>query len=361
MITVWLLAALAAPPELPTVGTAAPDEALNALFRRREGWIGADGAFSVPLSDTRSLWLFSDTWVGRIDGGRRKPVAMVNNSVGVMDGVGAKAQLTFHIPKNANDKPAALFVPPDGQGWFWLFAGHFANDQLHIFLPRMEKTGRGGAFGFRGVDLWLGTVSNPEAQPSRWKITYTKVPCADLANPHRKIAFGSAVLATDEYTYVYGYEETPGKLFPTRRLLTARVPPGKLTDFTAWRFLANGTWTTTWKDATPQADGLATEFSVSYVRGLQQYALVYTEWGLSDRIVGRFARSPEGPWSEPLLLYRCPEAKDKTTFTYAGKAHPQLAGERELVISYAVNAFELAPVVQNAELYWPTFVRVQLK
>jgi hypothetical protein len=278
-----------------------------------------------------------------------------------MDGVGAKAKLTFHIHHDLKNKPVALFTPPDGQGWFWLFAGHLTNDQLHIFLPRMTKTDAGGAFGFRGVDLWLGTVSNPKVEPTRWKITYAKVPFADLATAERKIAFGSAVLSVGDYTYVYGYEETPGKLFPQRRLLIARVPHEQFTDFSAWRFHANGEWKADVQQATGQAEGLATEFSVSYVRGLKQYALVYSEFGLSDRIVGRFAKTPEGPWSEPVLLYRCPEAKDKTTFTYAGKAHPQLAGERELVISYVVNAFELAPVINNAELYWPTFVRVQLQ
>src|SRR5262245_40490953 len=43
-------------------GQAQPDEKLNRLFERTSGWIGADGAFSVSLSDDRSLWLFSDTW-----------------------------------------------------------------------------------------------------------------------------------------------------------------------------------------------------------------------------------------------------------------------------------------------------------
>ena len=63
-----------------------------------------------------------------------------------------------------------------------------------------------------------------------------------------------------------------------------------------------------------------------------------------------------------MLLYTCPEMKkDKKNFTYAGKAHAHLAGDNELVVTYAVNSFELAPVINNAELYWPMFVRVKLK
>jgi hypothetical protein len=115
-------------------------------------------------------------------------------------------------------------------------------------------------------------------------------------------------------------------------------------------------------DAVGQIDGLATEFSVTYLPDLKRYALVYTESGLSARILGRFSVSPEGPWSGPVLLYNCPEMKqNKKVFTYAAKAHPHLAGGNGLIVSYVVNAFELGPVIDDAKLYWPRFVRVTLK
>src|SRR5262249_5673123 len=160
--------------------------------RRADGWIGADGAFSVPLSDKRTLWLFSDTWVGTIRDGKRKDVEMVNNSVGVQEGSGADAKITFAIAKNKDGKPAALFVPPDGDGWFWLFAGYHAGGKLHVFLPRVESTGAGGAFGFRNVGLWLGTVENPLDEPTAWKIKYTKVRFAEFGKEWTR-SFGSAV------------------------------------------------------------------------------------------------------------------------------------------------------------------------
>ena len=53
--------------------------------------------------------------------------------------------------------------------------------------------------------------------------------------------------------------------------------------------------------------------------------------------------------------------RDKRVFSYAAKAHPHLAGDSELVISYCVNAFDLGTVVNDATLYWPSFVRVTLK
>jgi hypothetical protein len=362
-----LTLAVGAPPEptsprtAPQVSSAEPDPALNAQFRTKDGWIGGDGAYSVSLPGGRSFWLFSDTWIGNIRDGKRRDATMVNNTVGVRSGTGADAKVEFFVQKSTDGKHSAIFTPPDGKGWFWLNAGHHADGKLHVFLPRIEKTAAGGAFGFKSVDLWLGSVSNPDAEPTKWKITYAKVPFSSFEEK-QKVSFGSSVLTAGEHVYIYGYEELPGRPFPPRKLLVARVEKEKFTDFDSWRFLADGDWKPDMKSATGQAGGLGTEFSVSFVPGLKRYALVYTEKGLSERIVGRFATAPEGPWSEPVLLYTCPEMKkDRAVFTYAGKAHPHLAGDNELVISYASNSWELAPVINNAELYWPTFVRVKLK
>jgi hypothetical protein len=240
-------------------------------------------------------------------------------------------------------------------------AGVPVNDQLAVFLPRIEKTTAPGAFGFKQVEQWLGVVENPDADPTTWKATYTKIPFGEYGRG-RTLSFGSAALRVGEFVYVYGYEEKPGKPFPARRMVVARVPADKLADFGAWRFHSAGGWAADTKTIAPLAGGLATEYSVSYLPGLKRYAAVYTQNGLGDRIVGRFAASPEGPWSDPVLLYRCPEmARDKKVFSYAAKAHPQLADEDELVISYCVNSFDLAPVLNDASLYWPTFVRVKLK
>lgn len=355
---VVIVVAMAAP---PSVEKAEPAADLDKLFRRTEGWIGADGAFSVPLSDTRTLWLFSDTWVGSIHDGKRKDAAIVNNTVGVQVGNGADAKITYAIQADDEGHPRPLFAPPDGKGWFWLFAGHLADGKLHVFLPKSEKTTGKGAFGFRNVEMWLGTVSNPLEEPTKWKIDYAKVPFTEFGKDRQR-SFGSAVLRDGKYVYIYGYEQKPGKPFPTRKLIVARAPPNSLADFESWQFRGDSAWRSDVKDAVAQIDKLGTEFSVSYLAGLKQYALVYTENGLSDRIVGRFAAAPEGPWSDAVLLYTCPEMKkDKKVFSYAAKAHPHLAKGNELVVSYAVNAFELAPVINNPELYWPRFVRVQLK
>ena len=112
----------------------------------------------------------------------------------------------------------------------------------------------------------------------------------------------------------------------------------------------------------PLADGLATEFSVTPNPMGKGYVAVYTESGLSDRIVARFADQPEGPWSAATLLYTSPEMKkDKGVFCYGARAHPWAANRNELVLTYCQNTWEFKNVFQNDSIYRPKFVRVQLK
>src|SRR5262245_32820098 len=95
----------------PVVQSAAPAPELDALFDRADGWIGADGAYSVALSPKRTLWLFSDTWVGKVRDGRRTDATIVNNTVGVQEGPGGR--VTYSIARGPGGKPAALIVPAD--------------------------------------------------------------------------------------------------------------------------------------------------------------------------------------------------------------------------------------------------------
>jgi hypothetical protein len=99
----------------------------SSLFQQTDGWIGADGAHSVTLSPKKTLWLFSDTWVGKVRDGRRTNATIVNNTVGVQEG--SSGRVTYTIAHGPDGKPTALIVPVDKRGWFWLQAG--AADRGH--------------------------------------------------------------------------------------------------------------------------------------------------------------------------------------------------------------------------------------
>jgi hypothetical protein len=336
------------------VKSAVPAPDLDALFARTDGWIGADGAYSVALSPKRTLWLFSDTWVGKIRDGRRTDATIVNNTIGLQEGVGGRVALS--IARRPDGRPAALIVPADGRGWFWLQAGVADNGRLSLFLNQVEKTDDKSVFGFRSVGLWLGTVANAVQPPESWHVEQAKMPNT-VFSEDRMLAWGAAVLQVGDDLYVYGTDERRGKGFPNRQMVIARAPAASVGNFAAWRYFRNGLWVEDFRSPSPLASNIASEFSVTPFG--ERYLAVYTEHGLSPRIMGRTANHPWGPWSEPAVLYECPEmGRDKKLFCYGAKAHPTLSAGQDVIVSYVVNSFDFWQVAREAKLYWPRFVRV---
>jgi hypothetical protein len=341
-------------------GKAEPMPEMNALFQPHEGWIGGDGAYSVAFAPRRTLWLFSDTWVGSVRQGKRQNATIVNNTLGLLDGQGKDAKPQFVVRKDADGKPTAFIAPADQRGWYWLQAGASSGDRLYLFLAQIERTKDPGVFGFRQIGQWLGSVANPHAPPTSWRIAQRKLPCT-IFTPQRQISFGAAVLRDGDYLYVFGTDEDLKPTAQDRYLIVARVPAAAVEDFAAWRFYQEGRWGAEFRTATRLVKGMASEGSVSYLPEFQRYVLVYTEGGLSARILARSAAAPWGPWSAATVLYQCPECGwDKKIFCYAAKAHPALATGDELVISYVANSLDFWQVAADARLYWPRFIRVRL-
>jgi hypothetical protein len=352
--------ALAAPPAV-SFGEGEPLPKLNSLFEQKQGWIGADGAHSVARNARRTLWLFSDTWVGGVRDGKRVDATIVNNSVAVQDGKGDAAKLRFVIRRNADRKPVALVTPADGRGWFWLQAGAYANQKLYLLLSQMEKTDAPGVFNFRQIGQTLGIVANPDDDPTSWRMEQRKLPCT-VFSAERGLTFGAAMLRDGDYLYVYGTDEDIKAKGRDRYLIVARVTTSAVEDFAAWRFYHGGRWDTDSRAPSRMVGGMASECSVSYLPAFKQYVLVYTEGGLSARILARTAASPTGPWSDAAVIYRCPEAGwDKRIFCCGAKAHASLAAGDELIVSYVANSFDFWQVAADARLYFPRFIRVKLR
>ena len=171
------------PEPLPTPVDARSAMDWNTRFSPSDGWIGGDGVYSVALSPEKTLWLFSDTFVGKVQDGRRTGATMVNNTVAIQDGHGDQAMLRFVVRRDVSGKPMALITPADGRGWFWLQAGFFSQGRLYLFLAQIERHGE-GVFGFRQTGTWLGIVANPVDDPVRWKVDQKKVPHSLFSDEH---------------------------------------------------------------------------------------------------------------------------------------------------------------------------------
>lgn len=335
----------------------------EALFLNAEGWTGADGAYSVAVDQNTTLWFFGDTWIGQIKDGRHIDATLVNNSVAVQQGKNPQtATIEFHWGRTPGDRPAALFQPADGRGWFWVFDGVMTPRGLYLFLIQVERTMTEAVFGFKVVGTWLGHIGNPTEAPLKWRIEQTRIPWSGLPNSGT-ILWGSAVLPVDDFLYVYGTAEDDGGEVRHKQMILARVPLSVPADFSRWRFYAGGSWVSDFKQASRLLEKVPNEYSVSYLSGLKQYVLVYSEDGLSRNILARLSRNLQGPWGEATQLYECPEARwDDSIFCYAGKAHAILSqGPHELVITYIANSLDFDKMANDARLYRPRFLRATFK
>src|SRR5262245_33553686 len=79
-LAAWAAAACATAPAAPP---AAP--ACFPTFPYEQGWLGGDGAYSVALSPTRTLWLFGDTFVGSPEQQSRDGATFIHNSIGISE------------------------------------------------------------------------------------------------------------------------------------------------------------------------------------------------------------------------------------------------------------------------------------
>lgn len=331
----------------------APD--WNQLFQKTNGWLGADVAYSIPLTDNKSVWLFGDTLVGQVAGGKRLHCRMIHSSIALQQ-TGEAPQ--FFYPTDKKHNPESFMKSPAAHTDFWLSDGVRTGRGLFIFMQQVAWTG-GGVWGFHCIGTWLASVENPDAPPARWKITTKKLPFTSLASGE-DATLGAETLQADGYIYVYGYAN-PQHSAAQKNLILARTPENELDDFNAWEFFSNGHWTKDFQNITPMFFGAPPEGSVSWQPFLKKYVFVYTD-GIGGKIVMRLSDAPEGPWTVPVTLYQCPEMGiSREVFCYAAKAHPEWSATNELLISYASNSQSFSEVLNDTRLYWPRFIRVKFE
>ena len=337
-----------------------PDSSQNKLFESTDGWIGGDGFQSLQLDADRILWLFSDTWIGRVENQRRVDATIVNNTLAIQSGLGPSAMCQFIVRRGLDGQATAFVKPDDGIGWFWMQSGIRIQDKLYWFLTQVDRTEETGVFAFKIIGQSLGIVSGVDGDPMQWKISQNKIPSSHF-DSQSEVAWGSGLIEVGEFLYVYGSDEDVYPKYRDRHLVVARVPKQHLADFGQWEFFTGDQWQSDWQQCKRIVPKMASDCSVMFLPKYNCYLLTYTEGGLSSRIMARTARDPWGPWSEASVAFECPEMKlDKRVFCYNGKAQPLLSSDDEIVISYVANSFELSQIAEDSGMYLPRFIRLKL-
>lgn len=355
----------------PTFGTAAQNSSLNNKFTAYgnsntllDDWTGGDSTYSAKLPDGRTVFGFSDTFLGTVntDGSRPLTIAdggttpFINNTF-VVQSSGGTLTSTAHGGTAA--APTALMPPRDGSHLYW--AADMTTNGSEIQQPYREyKVGSSGPLDVTFEDNVLARFS---ASNLKQPVSVTALPSS------RKIMWGSGLMKADGYTYIYGTEDlgTDGK-----HMYVARVSGTDLRG--SWSYLASygatsspsdDTWSTSESAALRVLSGVSNEFSVSKRGNFSILVTQDTKLAFSSEIDSYLSCSPQGPFSDEHTVYNTPETStfEGRVYTYNAHAHASLTTSNNLVVSYNVNSLDdrkgsVNDNYAHVSIYRPRFINV---
>jgi len=329
----------------PPLRTWKPDTQYQDRFERQDGWLGAEGAYSLPLNAQRTLWVFSDTVAGQAGG----PISMTHNS------------LALETPDGFEFSEKQSFTPPDGRGWFWVYDGAPAPEAGHqqLFLGRFENAQGPEGFNFRFVDSWLADVKTGELVSDVEVTGYRKL--SELLPGVRgaegsALHFGAALCEDDQYKYVYGTQDFGF----TKQLVLARVPRADdlMKSDHHWEVFQDEGWgpagpVRSLCDGEGKPLDVSNELSVFRRDG---HFWMVTQVGTEVRLLR--SERPEGQFTQA----SSEQVKEEHpgSFTYNAKGHEQEIDERGLLVSYNRNVLPFGELVAHPEQYRPQFFRLPL-
>jgi len=324
-------------------------------FPYADGWLGGDGTLSVQLSDTRVLWILSDSYVSHKVKARkrRKAWTIVNNVVAIADFQDDPSSIHYYWKKARKDH-RAFFEPVDGNYRFWPVWAFLREDTVYVLMTMVETVEEADPdeiFNFRHVGISLAVISSLDrADPLEWDI--------ELISYEDLYPDESFMQAGTDDSYLYVFKHVDQESFLTRIPLNALLQPGDEIEY----------WTRdgTWKKGsigddreilfTGQSNG-----SLEYYPDLGHWLYVYGPNFLSNEIGYRTAKQITGPWSGSRVLYRTPEqtpgdpAYDKRHFCYLARAHSAFYNplSKKLLLTYDCNSTEFFHAAGSDFIYIP--------
>ena len=337
--------------------------------------VGQDGAYSIPLAPGRALWFFGDTLVGeRVPGeslwspggiqlgpgdmsGHGSIEKLFNNTALILEQESGRDGLTGYryvcdncgalkqlIPRGPDEHPDEFRV--------WCFHGLAAGEKLCLYYQVVRML----AEGPMPVNFELVGSGLAEGDSRTWD--FSRIPNGDTTIwwPPDQPQFGCVALRGrgDGWVYVFGVLKNAGGV---QQCHLARVREAEIARLDAYEYFTAGSpaWSADARKAIPIMDGMPNEMSVSWSQHLGCYLAVHS-LDLTGIVVGRTAPDPWGPWSDPVALWRVEPPKwdyavPYPALIYAGKEHPELAGNGGRVIYLTYIEFEE---------YYPHLVEVSL-
>lgn len=347
------------------------------LFSRSDGWLAADGIFTINLNgydvqgsaneDTKTLFIFSDTAVGTVD--------YSNMSVDRSDFYNH----TFAYFDGTEPNPKKLkFVLSNPSGGNLFKDAIWLGDLVRLNDKDIRLSGFkfNSSWGADRMDLCKLIINDKTGYLNLSRISKTEDVPLKYVNGKNEVMMYSGILNEsketgnpkgDGYIYLYGFRNHDGF---KKNLVVARTLPENFDKIAKWEYYNGEEWlegieNANTKDAYISNENISSELSVTKMTSgmfKNKYMLVYTDATMSPYIKMAVSDKPEGPFEDAEFIYYCPEEKkyremgDEGIYTYNCKAHPHLSKKGELLISYNVNS--TTNYNEDTYRYYPQFIKM---
>lgn len=360
-------------PALPVILKVEPDQALTARLvatsgtADKTGFCGGDAAYSIAAKDL-SLWLFGDSFYGKIEDGKRKDCLLPRNCIATDKPLDKKGKLQFQISE------ADFFAAPKPDGsYFWPGDGIYINKNRFLIFQHLIKTDTKlpAPFQFR-ISANYATYLDIALSKAKWQ---TKIINKSLEIKTEDSLLAVACLREREkdgdksrdYLYLYNTAERMSK-DGSHPCTLSRLPleeianPEKIAQAIAnmeWWQSSQNKWQRNQKQAAILfADG-ASEMSVVRIPGLKRLYAFYIPADKSA-IMMRSAKRPEGPWSDRVEVLALKPGDG--LFCYSAKAHPEYSRKHgQLSLTYNVNATDSNRLFADSSLYFPKAIKIEVR
>ena len=206
----------------------------------------------------------------------------------------------------------------------------------------------------------LTKIINPYEPPNKWKIEF--IPVHDFVYPDMEIR---SHVIKDGYVYFFVSRNDNAQLLVRKK--TGFIDnPEKPFEY----YALNKTW-----KAGIRTDDMDTVYigfrgtTINYHSDMKKWVILSDIKFMDNKIKIRTAPDLEGPWSDEITVYECPEVTpgaieySKSNFCYLPRECIQNYDEKkqEMLITYDINNSIFFEINANPKIYTPKVITVSLK